>query len=675
MTRFVLLVLAASVLPAADWPVYHGGSANTKFSTLKQINTRNVARLKQVWRFDSGDEFPGSEIQCNPIIAGGVMYASTPRLRIVALDAATGKQRWSFDPSDGRKTNRKHRNRGLILARGRIYFGFENWLYALDASTGKLAASFGSNGRIDLREGLGRDPVGLPVSNTTPGVVYKDMLILGGLTGEDLPSAPGDIRAYDLDSGTLRWSFHTIPHPGEFGYETWPKDAWKYAGGANSWAGLTLDEKRGIVFVPTGSAAFDFYGANRVGDNLFANSLLALDAATGKRIWHYQIVRHDVWDRDLPTAPTLITVRRDGKTIDAVAQITKSGHVWVFERETGKPMFPVEERAVPPSDVEGERLAAKQVLPLAPPPFARQRIPDGLAQSRNVRSGDQFVPPSKQGTVVYPGFDGGGEWGGGSWDPETRLFYVNGNEMAWVLRLVPRPRGRAVARASELYARHCASCHGRERQGSPPEFPSLIGLRTQQADVVRLISSGGGRMPSYGHLGEEAVRALALFVREGKDEVARANDSPMPGLEYYHDGYNKMLDVEGYPAIPPPWGTLTAYDLDKGRIRWQQPFGEYPDLAAKGRKDTGSENYGGAVVTAGGLLFIGATNFDKKFRAFDKRTGKLLWEASLPASGNATPATYEVNGKQYVVIAAGGGKGDPKKGAAPGGSYVAFALP
>lgn len=669
------LFLVTFALWGADWPSYHGGPANTKFSPLKQIHRANVAQLKEAWRFDSGDEFPGSEMQCNPVVVDGILYASTPRLRVVALDAATGKLRWSFDPADGKKTNRKHRNRGVVVAKGRVYFGYENWLYALDAQTGQAAAGFGVNGRIDLREGLGRDPSRLTYSNTTPGVVYRDLLIIGGLTGEDLPSAPGDIRAFDLATGQVRWSFRTIPSPGEFGHQTWPAGARAYAGGANSWAGLTLDEKRGLVFVPTGSAAFDFYGANRRGDNLFANCLLALDAATGRRVWHYQIVRHDVWDRDLPTAPTLVTIRRNGKEIDAVAQITKSGHVWVFERSSGKPLFPVEERAVPASDVDGEKLAAKQVLPLAPPPFSRQEIPAELAQARGVRSGPQFTPPSTQGTVIFPGFDGGGEWGGASWDPESRLFYVNANEMAWVLRLVPRPKGRAVSRASELYARHCASCHRADRKGSPPEFPSLLALKSSPADVARSISGGAGRMPPYKQLGEEAVNGLAAFLLEGKDTLLRANDSPTDGLKYYHDGYNKMLDAEGYPAIPPPWGTLAAYDLDKGVIRWQQPFGEYPELAAKGRRDTGSENYGGAVVTAGGLLFIAATNFDRKFRAFDKESGKVLWETLLPAPGNATPATYEVGGKQYVVIGAGGGKGDPKKGAVSGGSYVAFALP
>lgn len=671
----LLLFLVAFALWGADWPSYHGGPANTKFSPLKQIHRANVAQLKEAWRFDSGDEFPGSELQCNPVVVDGILYASTPRLRVVALDAATGQLRWSFDPADGKKTNRKHRNRGVVVAKGRVYFGYENWLYALDAQTGQPVAGFGVKGRIDLREGLGRDPSRLTYSNTTPGVVYRDLLIIGGLTGEDLPSAPGDIRAFDLATGQVRWSFRTIPAPGEFGHQTWPAGARAYAGGANSWAGLTLDEKRGLVFVPTGSAAFDFYGANRHGDNLFANCLLALDAATGRRVWHYQIVRHDVWDRDLPTAPTLVTIRRNGKEIDAVAQITKSGHVWVFERSSGKPLFPVEERAVPASDVDGEKLAAKQVLPLAPPPFSRQQIPAELAQARGVRSGPQFTPPSTQGTVIFPGFDGGGEWGGASWDPESRLFYVNANEMAWVLRLVPRPKGRAVSRASELYARHCAGCHRADRKGSPPEFPSLLALKSSPADVARIISGGAGRMPPYKQLGEEAVNGLAAFLLEGKDTLLRANDSPTEGLKYYHDGYNKMLDVDGYPAIPPPWGTLAAYDLDKGVIRWQQPFGEYPELAAKGRRDTGSENYGGAVVTAGGLLFIAATNFDRKFRAFDKESGKLLWETLLPAPGNATPATYEVGGKQYVVIGAGGGKGDPKKGAVSGGSYVAFALP
>lgn len=661
-------MLLALALLAQQWPAYHGGPENIKYVTSRQITPANVARLRIAWQFDSGDAFDGSEMQCNPIVVGGLLYATTPKLRVVALDAGTGALRWSYDPNPPGASPRKRRNRGVVYWRGQILFGFEHWLIRLDARTGREV------GRIDLREGLGRDPKTLSVTNTTPGVVFEDKIILGHLTSEDLPAAPGDIRAFDLRTGKIAWTFRTIPLPGEFGGDTWPADARQKLGGANNWAGMALDEKRGIVFVPTGSAAFDFYGANRHGDNLFANSLLALDARTGRRLWHFQFVRHDVWDRDLPTAPSLVQVRRHGRLVDAVAQITKSGHVFVFDRETGESLFPLEERRVPPSDVDGEKLAPTQWLPLEPAPFARQRLtaemvaPSMREAFRKLRSGDQFTPPSLAGTVIFPGFDGGGEWGGASFDPETRILYINSNEMAWILRLVPRPANRAVASAEELYAAHCASCHKAGREGSPPEFPSLRNLKRPESEIAAIIAKGAGRMPGYAQLGEDAVNALAALLVRNENASVRTK-SAGAGLKYFHDGYNKFLDAGGYPAITPPWGTLSALALDTGEYVWRIPLGEYPQLADK---TTGSENYGGSIVTKSGLLFIAATSYDSKIRAFDKRTGKLLWQHDLPAPGNATPAMYEHRGKQYLVIAAGGGKA---KGVPSGGSYVAFALP
>src|SRR5215467_2493128 len=436
-----------------EWRMFGGGPENIHYSTLDQITRDNVHQLEVAWRFDSGDEFQGSEMQCNPIIVDGVMYATTPKLRLVALNAEDGKLMWSFAPNEGRRPLGKMRNRGVMYwedgADKRIFFGFRHWLYSLDAKTGQLVKSFGEQGRIDLREGfVGRDPREITISNTTPGAVYKDMLIIGALTSEDLPAAPGDIRAFDVRTGERRWAFHTIPHPGEFGYETWPKDAWRYIGGANNWSGLVVDQRRGLVFAPTGSAAFDFYGANRHGDNLFANTLLCLDANTGEQVWHFQAIKHDVWDRDFPSAPALITVERSGQLIDAVAQITKSGHVFVFERATGKPLFPIEYRKVPTAGVDEEELAETQPLPLAPPPFARQvlteemltqRAPEAhqhaLGRLQKIHSNGQFEPPSLEGTVIFPGFDGGAEWGGAAFDPKTGLLYVNSNEMAWILRL------------------------------------------------------------------------------------------------------------------------------------------------------------------------------------------------------------------------------------------------
>jgi quinoprotein glucose dehydrogenase len=488
-------------------------------------------------------------------------------------------------------------------------------------------------------------------------------------------------------TGKLRWTFHTIPRPGEFGYDTWPKDAWTYTGAANDWSGMALDEKRGLLFIPTGSAAFDFYGANRVGDDLFADCLLALKADTGERVWHFQEVHHDIWDRDLPSPPSLVTITRNGRKVDAVAQTTKSGYVYVFERETGKPLFPIEERAVPKSELAGEVTAKTQPFPLLPAPFARQALTEemltdrtpaaheaALARFRKTLSAGQFVPASTQGTIIFPGFDGGAEWGGSAFDPQTGLLYVNANEMAWILRMVEQHENKTnQASGKSLYMTNCAGCHRPDLSGGLPEFPSLKNLSTRytDADVMKLLQQGSGRMPAFAQLGNPAIKAIAEFVLNGEDTTVESKQNPQLFMRYLNDGYNRFLDSEGYPAIKPPWGTLNAINLNTGQYAWKIPFGEYPKLAAEGKTKTGSENYGGPVVTAGGLVFIGATSYDKKFHAFDKRTGELLWETTLPFAGNATPATYQVGGRQYVVIAAGGGKSPD----ASGGAIVAFSLP
>lgn len=688
---FLLLGGCASGPKNVDWRLYGGNETNSRYSALDQINRENVKNLAVAWTYDTGDAYKDSEMQCNPLVVNGVLYGLSPKMRVFALDAATGKQIWSFDHYQGQPVLGKKRSRGMHYWENgedkRLYLAVEQWLYALNATTGQPVESFGVKGRIDLREGLGRDVDTITVSVSTPGVIYKDLLILGSIVSEGLPAAPGDIRAFDLRSGKLRWQFHTIPHPGEYGYETWPPDAWKTLGGANNWSGLTLDAERGIVFAPTGSTSYDFYGANRVGDNLFANSLLALDAATGRRKWHFQFVRHDVWDRDLPSAPALVTVERAGKKIAAVAQATKSGHVWVFDRETGESLFPFEEIDVPASDVPGEVLSKKQVLPLKPAPFARQqftedmvtqRTPeahaDVLARFKTYRNGPQFTPSSTQGTILLPGYDGGAEWGGQAFDPETGLYYVNANEMAWIVKLVERKLSTGAPTGKSLYAANCASCHKEDLSGAPPEFPGLKNLssRTTKEAVDHVIRAGRGRMPGFAHLRDLRIAAITRYLMTGENmTLPDTADKASPFfLKYNLDGYIRFEDPEGYPVITPPWGTLNAINLNTGEYAWKIPLGEIPALVEKGIKDTGSENYGGPVVTKGGLVFIAATNSDKKMRAFDKSTGKLLWEYTLPAAGNATPATYMVNGKQYVVIAAGGGKwGNPS-----GGSYVAFAL-
>jgi quinoprotein glucose dehydrogenase len=663
------------------WTAYGGGPEQMRYSSLTHINRTNVRQLQVAWTYDTRET---GGLQTQSVIADGVLYAYTPTHKTFALRAATGEHLWTFDP----KIEGRGPNRGVSYwasgADKRVFAAVDNYVYALNATTGEPIAAFGENGRIDLRRDLGREPKEQSVRLTTPGVVYKDLLIVGGRVSEGLPASPGYIRAYDVRSGRLRWTFHTIPNPGETGYDTWPKASWTLNGAANNWAGMALDETRGIVYVPTGSAAADFYGANRTGDNLFANSLLALKADTGERLWHFQAVRHDIWDRDFPSPPTLATLRRDGRNVDAVVQTTKHGYVFVFDRTSGRPLFPIEYRKFPASDLEGEVTADTQPLPVKPKPFARQlltkellttRTPEAhqwaLEQFAKFRSEGQFVPLSTgRDTVVFPGFDGGAEWGGAAFDPETALFYVNANDVAWTGAMALNEPARG---SRALYLQHCASCHRDNRQGAPPQIPTLIGIggkRTRE-ELTTVIRRGAGRMPGFPNLEQVELAAILQFVMTGEDVPAAKRPPSRYDLKYRFTGYKRFLDPEGYPAVAPPWGTLNAIDLNTGDYAWQVPLGEYPQLEAKGIKNTGSENYGGPIVTAGGLVFIGATNYDRKFRAFDKKTGALLWEYTLPFSGNATPATYEVDGRQFVVIAAGGGKSqDPS-----GGVYVAFALP
>jgi quinoprotein glucose dehydrogenase len=683
----MLLWGAARVVSQAslsEWRVY-GGPGQTRYSPLNHITRSNVRNLQVAWTFDSGEQ---GGLQTSPIVVNGVLYALTPTHKVVALDAATGARRWIFDSGIvGRGPNR-----GVMYwtdgARGRIFTGQDTYIYALDALTGKPIAEFGANGRIDLRDGLGRDPDAQSVLLTTPGVIYQDLMIVGGRVSENLPASPGDIRAYDVRTGAVKWTFHTIPHPGEQGYETWPRDAWTYTGGANSWSGMAVDERRGIVFAPTGSAASDFYGANRHGDNLYANSLIALDARTGRRLWHFQGVHHDMWDRDFPSPPSLVTVRRGRQTTDAVAVATKHGQVFVFDRATGKSLFPLKSRAYPASDVAGEQASATQVLPEKPAPFARQLLTESMLTTRTadahraavdafrgLRSEGQFIPFSVgRETVVLPGFDGGAEWGGSAFDPASGNLYVNANEMAWLARLAPNETGTG---GRDIYLRECAVCHRDDLKGAPPEIPSLTGVagRRQLGAITTLIRQGAGRMPSFPGLSGDAVSAVVEYLRTGESVNAGETAKSPIAMKYRFTGFKKFLDADGYPAIAPPWGTLNAINLNTGDYAWKVPLGEYPELAAGGMKNTGSENYGGPIVTAGGLVFIGASNFDRKFRAFDSRTGELLWETMLPYSGNATPITYEAGGRQFVVIAAGGGRNRPGTPQISGGTYVAFALP
>jgi quinoprotein glucose dehydrogenase len=600
---------------AVDWPRVGNDPGCSRYSPLDQINRGNVTRLKPAWTYHTGEleGRAGKTIECTPIVIDGVMYVTTGYLRVVALDAATGAERWRFDPlkdhpfafqptSGGVNRGCAYWSDGKPDGERRIIHGTSDGrLFSLDAKNGTLDPKFADGGVRNLRKGLDPKFAALGYGPTSAPALWNETIVVGVSCGEGPGiAAPGDVRAFDVRTGEEVWRFRTVPGPGEFGNETWKGDSWRDRGGANAWGGISIDGARGLVFAGLGSAAFDFYGGDRHGDNLFANCTIALDAKTGKRVWHFQTLHHDLWDHDLPVHPTLVTVTRDGKPIDAIAQVTKTGYVFLFDRETGKPLFEVEEKRVPASDIPGEQASPTQPIPVKPPPFSVQFLDETnvtdigeanrasvLAQLRKVRGGPAFNPPSRQGTVVIPGFHGGANWSGASFDPTSGLLYVNSNNV-----------------------------------------PNLI----------TLVESKEGKTPRYG--------------------------------PYGHTGYIPFLDHEGYPAIKPPWGVLSAINLGKGEIAWQVPLGEYVALTARGIPRTGTETFGGSIVTAGGLVFIAGTK-DERIHAFDKQTGRLLWEHPLPAGGYATPSTYQVNGRQYVVIAAGGAG---KLRTRAGDAFVAFGL-
>lgn len=713
-SRLFLIALSGLILNSCSksgnadystWSSYGGTKDANRYSSIDQINTANVSKLEVAWVFNTGDRDTSnrSEMQCNPIVIDGNLYVTSAKFKLYALDAASGKQKWVFDPA-----SMSDESTGFGISRGvmfwqdetgtdkRIIYGVASRLYAVNALNGKPVKEFGRGGYIELKDGLD-----IPKTQDgslllkTPGVIYKDLLILGMSLSEDADALPGHIRAFDVRTGKRKWIFHTIPQPGEFGYDTWEdKDAWKNIGGANNWTGMSLDEKRGIVYIPTGSASPDFYGGTRKGSNFFANSIIALDAATGKYIWHYQVVHHDLWDRDLPAAPNLITVNHNGKKIDALAQITKQGYVYLLDRTNGKPVFPIPEVPVPQEGaLPGEKPWPTQPIPTLPEPFSRQTFgPEDvsnlspethqelMARYLKIKNRAHYSPPGKEGGWMFPDFGGGGEWGGAAVDMETQILYVNSNEVpsTQVMLDAPLNTGAGISPGRVLYNKYCISCHGAELKGSGSEYPSLENLNKKYTivQVGQILQQGRNRMPSFNHIPEAERKTIAAFLL-GTETSSKSGNLPVASGEikkrqipYNMKGYDRFVDKDGYPGIKPPWGTLNAVDLNSGKLLWKVPLGEYAELIKRGFGVTGSRNYGGPVVTKGGLIFIAATP-DEKIRAFDKNTGKILWETKLPAAGFASPSTYMIDGKQYLVIACGGGK----LGVKSGDSYVAFALP
>jgi quinoprotein glucose dehydrogenase len=700
--------------PYSTWSDYGGSADSMQYSALTQVDKKTVNQLRPAWFYRVTGE--PIRLPFNPLIVDDVMYVAGTKNAVVALDATTGRELWTSSEQATERgltywESKDRSDRRLILtARGGIR--------EIDAKTGQPIRSFGHNGFVDMRTG---DPRRLGGPNKSPARIFENLIIVGSNTGEGYGSPPGDVRAYDVITGALVWTFHTIPRPGEYGHETWPPDAWKYAGGANVWGDFSVDMKHGIVFFPTGSPTHDLYGADRTGDNLFGNCLLAIDARTGKRRWHFQTVHHDLWDYDLASAPKFLTVRHDGKDVEIVAQAGKTGFLYVFERLTGRPLWPIEERPVPRSDVPGEVSSPTQPFPTKPPPFSRQAFdPDAvnpfvsaeeqeqLRQAvREAANAGVFTPSSHlRHHIQFPGAWGGANWGSTAADPVTGWLYVRSLEMPSYRRMSISKPSEARTQASgspreqqgyAVYLQTCATCHGPGQ--TPMKSPASLG-----ADNFRqLLRQGKEQMPPFPEttLPPPSVDALEAYLlslpradtpsdQAGDDPPLRLPSNPGryagPPTRYSGSFSAGWYATNGLPAVGPPWTQLVAYDLNEGTIKWRVSDGFAPGLAANGITNTGSVRpRNGPVVTAGGLVFI-ANSQDRMVRAFDKDTGGVLWQHELDANPEGIPAVYEVRGRQYIAFGAGASWGtgtDPvwrnpfhrKQGKIEAQGYHVFALP
>ncbi len=679
-----------------DWAHFGHDLNQSKYSPLDQIKLSNVQQLKSSWKFEE-TQADGGSILFNPLEIKGKMYVVMPSQKLVALDATSGQVLWEFMPDAPDKDISW--TKGVTFHPGKnghpdaIFYVAGSILYRVNATNGALVPGFGKGGKLDFYTGLSvpkKMRKHVAVTYNTGGVVYEDLLVIGCKVPDELPSTSGDIRAFNVYTGKLAWVFHTIPKPGEYGYDTWPAGAREKNGGANCWGGMALDDKRGIVYVPTASPSFDFYGGDREGQNLFANCLLALDAKTGKRLWHFQTTHHDLWDRDNGSAPNLLTVEQNGKKIDAVALATKIGYVYTFNRETGEPIFPIEEVPVSTkSEMPGEKPWPTQPFPTKPGPFVRQGfkpeywstvrpetekfVKEEMA-TKNYLTG-VYEPPNLNGSVIVPAAHGGSNWGGAAVNLQSNVMFVNATELPWFLKLVET---KSLAQnnnktGADLYQQYCASCHGVDKKGN------LIGpdISTKAKNYAAkklegILRRGVEPMPSFKNLPQVQLDAIVAYLKEVPvEQVANKGKTvknALPPEPYTFSGYGFWEDQDGFKAIQPPYGTLNAIDLNKGEILWQVPLGENSKAASLGLKNTGDFNRGGCIVTAGGLVFIAAT-YDRKFRAFDQKTGKVVWETTLPGAGTSTPATYSVRGKQYICVGV-----SPEQSTGFKGGYVTFAL-